>query len=143
MATATNANEETQLQVACRAGRLEIVRQLLDASPSPSDDINNRNGANQSALFIACSNGRWEVALELCNRMTCFATDETGSLAALLMAASKGCTGDFQLMGWLCLLFISFLIRIQGKKNLVGAHSASVLFHEKRSHYYLPMNSVV
>ncbi|XXG58089.1 hypothetical protein AAC387_Pa04g0486 [Persea americana] len=69
-------------------GNWKIVKELLDACPSV---VYMLNRDKESSLFIACSYGHMEVALELCSRIDFLAWDEIGA-SCLEIAASNGYT---------------------------------------------------
>ncbi|XXG58072.1 hypothetical protein AAC387_Pa04g0475 [Persea americana] len=88
LAEAKDDTEETPLHEASRVGKLDIVKQLLDACLCVAYMLNKDR---ESALFVACSCGHSEVAWELCSRMDFVAWDEIGA-SCLQIAASKGYT---------------------------------------------------
>jgi uncharacterized protein len=74
----------TPLKTAALAGRLDVIRYLLDEGA----EINRRAGGIFNALEVACSNGRWEVVVLLLARGADTSPSVTGWTP--LMAASCG-----------------------------------------------------
>ena len=80
--------------MACRVGGFEIIELVLNHRPNRARWLIR---AKESALLIACSRGHSQVAFKLANTLPSLAWDQSGSLACLLMAASEGDTGEFNL----------------------------------------------
>lgn len=81
-------NGETPLLLACRWGRVNAVRLLLNAGASP--DVRNKRG--QGVLHLACENGHAQVVALLRSQKCDASVQDCRGYTPLMMASERGDT---------------------------------------------------
>ena len=87
-----NEKLDTPLHEACREGRAEIVKLLLETDPMIAAGRVNRD--NETPLFVGCDRGRLDAVKQLLNHCPwLLALELDGFTTSLHVAASRGHTG--------------------------------------------------